>query len=194
MELIIASQNQNKLVEFKKILGDKINLFSLSDIGLNQEIPENEKTIKKNAMFKAKFVNTQTGKNVFADDTGLEIDSLNGEPGVYSARYSGVDRNSDKNIELVLRKLKNKANRNSRFKTIISLIIDGKSVNFEGVVEGKITDEKRGSNGFGYDPIFQPNGYASTFGEMSLKEKNKISHRSIAINKMVQYLKENNLL
>jgi XTP/dITP diphosphohydrolase len=194
MELIIASQNQNKLVEFKKILGDKINLFSLSDIGLNQEIPENEKTIKKNAMFKAKFVNTLTGKNVFADDTGLEIDSLNGEPGVYSARYSGVDRNSDKNIELVLRKLKNKANRNSRFKTIISLIIDGKSVNFEGVVEGKITEEKRGSNGFGYDPIFQPNGYASTFGEMSLKEKNKISHRSIAINKMVQYLKENNLL
>ena len=194
MELIIASQNQNKLVEFKKILGDKINLFSLSDIGLNQEIPENEKTIKKNAMFKAKFVNTQTGKNVFADDTGLEIDSLNGEPGVYSARYSGVDRNSYKNIELVLRKLKNKANRNSRFKTIISLIIDGKSVNFEGVVEGKITEEKRGSNGFGYDPIFQPNGYASTFGEMSLKEKNKISHRSIAINKMVQYLKENNLL
>lgn len=194
MELIIASQNQNKLMEFKKILGDKINLFSLSDIGLNQEIPENEKTIKKNAMFKAKFVNTQTGKNVFADDTGLEIDSLNGEPGVYSARYSGVDRNSDKNIELVLRKLKNKANRNSRFKTIISLIIDGKSVNFEGVVEGKITEEKRGNNGFGYDPIFQPNGYASTFGEMSLKEKNKISHRSIAINKMVQYLKENNLL
>ena len=194
MELIIASQNQNKLVEFKKILGDKINLFSLSDIGLNQEIPENEKTIKKNAMFKAKFVNTQTGKNVFADDTGLEIDSLNGEPGVYSARYSGVDRNSDKNIELVLRKLKNKANRNSRFKTIISLIIDGKSVNFEGVVEGKITEEKRGSNGFGYDPIFQPNGYASTFGEMSLNEKNKISHRSIAFNKMVQYLKENNLL
>ena len=194
MELIIASQNQNKLVEFKKILGDKINLFSLSDIGLNQEIPENEKTIKKNAMFKAKFVNTQTGKNVFADDTGLEIDSLNGEPGVYSARYSGVDRNSDKNIELVLRKLKNKANRNSRFKTIISLIIDGKSVNFEGIVEGKITEEKRGSNGFGYDPIFQPNGYSSTFGEMSLKEKNKISHRSIAINKMVQYLKENNLL
>ena len=194
MELIIASQNQNKLVEFKKILGDKINLFSLSDIGLNQEIPENEKTIKKNAMFKAKFVNTQTGKNVFADDTGLEIDSLNGEPGVYSARYSGGDRNPDKNIELVLRKLKNKANRNSRFKTIISLIIDGKSVNFEGVVEGKITEEKRGSNGFGYDPIFQPNGYASTFGEMSLKEKNKISHRSIAINKMVKYLKENNLL
>lgn len=194
MELIIASQNQNKLVEFKKILGDKINLFSLSDIGLNQEIPENEKTIKKNAMFKAKFVNTQTGKNVFADDTGLEIDSLNGEPGVYSARYSGVERNSDKNIELVLTKLKNKSNRNSRFKTIISLIIDGKSVNFEGVVEGKITEEKRGSNGFGYDPIFQPNGYSSTFGEMSLKEKNKISHRSIAINKMVQYLKENNLL
>lgn len=194
MELIIASQNQNKLVEFKKILGDKINLFSLSDIGLNQEIPENEKTIKKNAMFKAKFVNIQTGKNVFADDTGLEIDSLNGEPGVYSARYSGVERNSDKNIELVLTKLKNKSNRNSRFKTIISLIIDGKSVNFEGVVEGKITEEKRGSNGFGYDPIFQPNGYASTFGEMSLNEKNKISHRSIAINKMVQYLKENNLL
>ena len=194
MELIIASQNQNKLVEFKKILGDKINLFSLSDIGLNQEIPENEKTIKKNAMFKAKFVNTQTGKNVFADDTGLEIDSLNGEPGVYSARYSGVERNPDKNIELVLTKLKNKSNRNSRFKTIISLILDGKSVNFEGVVEGKITEEKRGTNGFGYDPIFQPNGYASTFGEMSLKEKNKISHRSIAINKMVQYLKENNLL
>ena len=194
MELIIASQNQNKLVEFKKILGDKINLFSLSDIGLNQEIPENEKTIKKNAMFKAKFVNTQTGKNVFADDTGLEIDSLNGEPGVYSARYSGVEKDSDKNIELVLTKLKNKRNRKSRFKTIISLIIEGKSINFEGVVEGKITEEKRGFNGFGYDSIFQPSGYSLTFAEMSLKEKNEISHRSIAINKMVQYLKENNLL
>ena len=194
MELVIASHNQNKLLEFKKILGDKVILHSLGDIGLHQEIPENENTIKKNAIFKARFVNTRTGKNVFADDTGLEIDSLKGEPGVYSARYSGVEKDSDKNIELVLTKLKNKRNRKSRFKTIISLIIEGKSINFEGVVEGKITEEKRGFNGFGYDSIFQPSGYSLTFAEMSLKEKNEISHRSIAINKMVQYLKENNLL
>ena len=194
MELIIASHNQDKLNEFKKIIGNKIKLYSLYELGFNDEIPEREKTVEKNAVFKAQYINKETGKNVFADDTGLEIDSLNGEPGVYSARYAGIEKNSEKNIDLVLNKLKNKANRNSRFKTIISLIIDGKSVNFEGVVEGKITEEKRGSNGFGYDPIFQPNGYSSTFGEMSLKEKNKISHRSIAINKMTQYLKENNLL
>ena len=142
MELIIASHNQDKLNEFKKIIGNKIKLYSLYELGFNDEIPEREKTVEKNAVFKAQYINKETGKNVFADDTGLEIDSLNGEPGVYSARYAGIEKNSEKNIELVLRKLKNKANRNSRFKTIISLIIDGKSVNFEGVVEGKITEEK----------------------------------------------------
>ena len=194
MELIIASSNQNKLLEFKKILGDKITLYNLSDYNINKEIPEDEDTIKKNAMFKAKFIYNQTGKNVFADDTGLEIDSLNGEPGVYSARYSGKEKNSEKNIQLVLNNLKNKIDRNARFKTIISLIHKGKCFNFEGIVNGKITLKRRGINGFGYDSIFQPNGYSMTFGEMENGEKNRISHRSIAINKMINYLKENNLL
>ena len=194
MELIIASSNQNKLLEFKKILGDKITLYNLSDYNINKEIPEDEDTIKKNAMFKAKFIYNQTGKNVFADDTGLEIDSLNGEPGVYSARYSGKEKNSEKNIQLVLNNLKNKIDRNARFKTIISLIHNGKFLNFEGIVNGEITHKRRGMNGFGYDSIFQPNGYSMTFGEMRNEEKNRISHRSIAINKMIDYLKENNLL
>lgn len=194
MELIIASSNQNKLLEFKKILGDKITLYNLSDYNINKEIPEDEDTIKKNAMFKAKFIYNQTGKNVFADDTGLEIDSLNGEPGVYSARYSGKEKNSEKNIQLVLNNLKNKINRNARFKTIISLIHNGKCLNFEGIISGEITLKRRGMNGFGYDSIFQPNGYSMTFGEMENGEKNRISHRSIAINKMINYLKENNLL
>ena len=194
MELIIASSNQNKLLEFKKILGDKITLYNLSDYNINKEIPEDEDTIKKNAMFKAKFIYNQTGKNVFADDTGLEIDSLNGEPGVYSARYSGKEKNSEKNIQLVLNNLKNKINRNARFKTIISLIHNGKCLNFEGIINGEITLKRKGMNGFGYDSIFQPEGYSMTFGEMENGEKNRISHRSIAINKMINYLKENNLL
>ena len=194
MELIIASSNQNKLLEFKKILGDKITLYNLSDYNINKEIPEDEDTIKKNAMFKAKFIYNQTGKNVFADDTGLEIDSLNGEPGVHSARYSGNEKNSEKNIQLVLNNLKNKIDRKARFKTIISLIHNGKCLNFKGIINGEITLDRRGVNGFGYDSIFQPNGYSMTFGEMEDGEKNKISHRSIAINKMINYLKENNLL
>lgn len=194
MELIIASSNQNKLLEFKKILGDKITLYNLSDYNINKEIPEDEDTIKKNAMFKAKFIYDQTGKNVFADDTGLEIDSLNGEPGVFSARYSGKEKNSEKNIQLVLNNLKNKIDRKARFKTIISLIHNGKCLNFEGIISGEITLKRRGMNGFGYDSIFQPNGYSMTFGEMENGEKNRISHRSIAINKMINYFKENNLL
>ena len=194
MELIIASHNQNKLIEFKKILGDKITLYNLSDYNLNKEIPEHEDTIKKNAILKAKFVYERTGKNVFADDTGLEIDSLNGEPGVHSARYSGKEKNSEKNMELVLNNLKNINDRKARFKTIISLIHNGKCLNFEGIINGKITLKKEGTNGFGYDSIFQPNGYLMTFGEMEQEEKNRISHRSIAINKMINYLKENNLL
>tara|TARA_Y100000813_G_scaffold53748_1_gene37608 strand:+ start:2628 stop:3212 length:585 start_codon:yes stop_codon:yes gene_type:complete len=194
MELIIASHNQDKLNEFKKIIGNKIKLYSLYELGFNDEIPEREKTVEKNAVFKAQYINKETGKNVFADDTGLEIDSLNGEPGVYSARYAGIEKNSEKNIDLVLNKLKNKKNRKARFKTVISLIHNNKTINFEGIVEGQITNKREGENGFGYDSIFQPHGNALTFAQMSLEEKNKISHRSIAINKMTQYLKENNLL
>ncbi len=194
MELIIVSHNQDKLNEFKKIIGNKIKLYSLYELGFNDEIPEREKTVEKNAVFKAQYINKETGKNVFADDTGLEIDSLNGEPGVYSARYAGIEKNSEKNIDLVLNKLKNKKNRKARFKTVISLIHNNKTINFEGIVEGQITNKREGENGFGYDSIFQPHGNALTFAQMSLEEKNKISHRSIAINKMTQYLKENNLL
>ncbi len=142
MELIIASHNQDKLNEFKKIIGNKIKLYSLYELGFNDEIPEREKTVEKNAVFKAQYINKETGKNVFADDTGLEIDSLNGEPGVYSARYAGIEKNSEKNIDLVLNKLKNKKNRKARFKTVISLIHNNKTINFEGIVERQITNKR----------------------------------------------------
>jgi len=192
MELLFATQNQNKLIEIQNILGNAFKLLSLNDVFINTEIPENQDTIKGNALEKARFIFEKTNKNCFADDTGLEVFALNGEPGVNSARYAGLDKNSDNNISLLLSKLKGKNNRNARFNTIIALILDNNEYLFEGLVNGIIIDIKKGKHGFGYDPVFIPNGYNITFAEMPLEEKNKISHRAIAFNKLKNFLNNYN--
>ena len=188
MELIIASHNENKVLEFKKKLGKNFLIKSLSDIGFIEDIPENGDTIKKNAIFKSNYIHKKYNCNVFSDDTGLEIQALNNEPGVRSARYSGENKDSFKNIELVLKKLKGFSNRKARFKTVISLIIDNKNYCFEGVVNGTIIDRPKGNLGFGYDPIFVANDMNKTFAEISLEEKNKLSHRAIATNKLIDFI------
>ena len=190
MELIIATHNENKVLEFKKKLSSKYLLKSLHDLNFKDSIPENENSIKKNAIFKSKFVHNIFKSNVFSDDTGLEIESLNNEPGVNSARYSGEKKDSLKNIELVLKKMKGVLNRKARFRTTISLIIDNKNYCFEGIVNGTIIDTPKGDMGFGYDPIFVANNMKKTFAEITLSEKNKISHRAIATNKLIDFLNE----
>ncbi|MAT79659.1 MAG: RdgB/HAM1 family non-canonical purine NTP pyrophosphatase [Flavobacteriaceae bacterium TMED238] len=188
MELIIATHNENKVLEFKKKLSSKYLLKSLHDLNFKDSIPENENSIKKNAIFKSKFVHNIFKSNVFSDDTGLEIESLDNEPGVNSARYSGEKKDSLKNIELVLKKMKGVLNRKARFRTTISLIIDNKNYCFEGIVNGTIIDTPKGDMGFGYDPIFVANNMKKTFAEITLSEKNKISHRAIATNKLIDFL------
>jgi XTP/dITP diphosphohydrolase len=188
MQLIFATNNANKLKEVNSLLSSSITLKSLTDLGFNEDIPETENTLEGNALLKAKFIAQKFNCNCFADDTGLEIVALNGEPGVYSARYAGEQKNSEDNMQKVLEKLEGKDNRQAQFRTVIALILDGKEHLFEGVVKGKITKEKRGAEGFGYDPIFIPEGYDKTFAEMTLEEKNKLSHRAIALNKMVDFL------
>jgi XTP/dITP diphosphohydrolase len=190
MELVFATNNTNKLRELQQILGDRFNLLSLADIGCKEDIPEESPTIEENSMDKAVYVYEKYGKNCFADDTGLEIDALNGKPGVISARYAGEEKSMDKNIDKVLYELKDQTNRNARFKTVISLIMDGKKYQFEGLVYGKIIDDKLGNNGFGYDPVFIPNGFNITFAQMQAEIKNKISHRGIAVQKLVHFLKQ----
>lgn len=189
MELIFATQNQNKVKEIQRMLPDFITIKSLREIGCDDDIPETQPNLEGNALQKARYVYEKFGVNCFADDTGLEIEALNNEPGVYSARYAGEDKNSDKNMALVLKRLENHQNRNARFRTIFALILDGKEHIFEGKIVGNITKNKGGSDGFGYDPIFQPTGSNRTFAEMSLSEKNEISHRSRATNKLCEFLK-----
>jgi XTP/dITP diphosphohydrolase len=189
MELVFATNNNHKLRELQQILGDHFQLLSLSEIGCVEDIPEESPTIEENSMDKAVYVYEKYGKNCFADDTGLEIDALDGRPGVYSARYAGDDKDMDKNIEKVLMELKSQKNRKARFKTVISLILDGKKYQFEGLVYGKIIDDKRGTNGFGYDPVFIPDDYDITFAQMTPDIKNTISHRGIAVQKLVEFLK-----
>ena len=188
MKLVFATNNQHKLHEIKELLDDSIELMSLKDIGCDDDIPENQDTLKGNAAEKSFFIYNKYGVNCFADDTGLEIEALNGEPGVYSARYAGEGRNAENNMNLVLDKLSIIKNRKARFKTVISLVINGKETQFEGVVEGHILEEKRGKTGFGYDPIFQPQESNLSFAQMPLDEKNKISHRGRAVHKLVEYL------
>lgn len=190
MKLVFATNNKNKIKEIKQLLDNSIDLLSLEDIGCLEDIPETADTIEGNAIQKAQYVYENYGYNCFADDTGLEIEALNGEPGVYSARYAGEQKNANENMDKVLKKLEKMSNRNAQFKTIIALIIDGKTTCFEGKIKGKITLKKSGSEGFGYDPIFQPEGYSITFSEMQLKEKNKISHRGRATQKLINYLKQ----
>lgn len=188
INLIFATSNQNKVLEIQKILPKKFNIKSLKDLNYFEDVPENETTIEGNAIFKAKYIYEKFNINVFADDTGLEVEALNGEPGVHSARYAGTTRNSEKNIKKLLKNLKNIKNRNARFKTVIALIIDNKLHIFHGIVEGYILDSPKGNNGFGYDPIFCPNGFDKSFAELTLKEKNLISHRSFAMKKLIDFI------
>lgn len=189
MELIFATNNEHKAGEVRAMIPEGIILKSLADIGCEEDIAETADTFAGNASLKSTYVYRNYGKNCFGDDSGLEIDALDGEPGVFSARYSG-SRDSEKNIQLVLDRLASSDNRKARFKTVISLILQGTEYQFEGVVEGEIIRERTGHQGFGYDPIFKPDGHSITFAEMDLQEKNKISHRAQAFQKMIAFLKQ----
>ena len=193
MTLVFASNNQHKLREINNILNSHITLLSLSDINISEDIPEDETLIEENALFKARYVYKATGLNVFADDTGLEVEALNGLPGVHSARFAGESKDSSANIEKVLSLLTGKENRKARFRTVIALIFKNEEYLFEGVVSGTLINEKRGNEGFGYDPIFIPEGKTRTFAEMTLSEKNKISHRAKAFKKLKEFLHQHSL-
>lgn len=188
MKLVFATNNLNKLKEVQQMLPSHITLLSLSDINCMEDIPETATTLEGNAKIKANHITNNYGYNCFADDTGLEVDALDGAPGVYSARYSGEHHNAEKNMQKLLSKLEHKENRNAQFRTAIALNLDGKKHLFEGVCKGNITHEKSGSKGFGYDPIFVPQDYHTTFAEMSTEAKNKISHRGLAIQKLITFL------
>lgn len=188
-QLIFATNNNHKLAEIQAMLTGTYQLKNLKSIGCTTDIPENEKTIVGNALAKARYVKQHFGLDCFADDTGLEIDALNGEPGVYSARYAGPEKDANANMDLVLEKLTGKSNRRARFVTVIALIYRDKEYLFEGIVEGRIITEKRGTQGFGYDPIFVPKGFETTFAEMGMEEKAAISHRGRAVAKLVAFLR-----
>lgn len=187
--LVFASHNLNKIQEVNDILGPGFRLSGLDDIGCFEEIPEPYDTLEENAMAKARHVFSHYGKNCFADDTGLEVDALNGQPGVVSARYAGPEKDSRANMDKLLHELSGETNRKARFRTVIALIMDGSEYFFEGIVNGMITLEARGSGGFGYDPVFIPDGYDQTFGELDAAIKNRISHRYAAIAKLAGFLK-----
>lgn len=186
---IFATQNRHKLLEVSLLFWNEIKLISLTDLNFEKELPETHDTLSANAIEKAEFVFKMFNQNCFADDTGLEIDALSGEPGVYSARYAGEGKNAQDNIDLVLLKMKGEKNRTARFRTIIALIEKNNSKLFEGITEGEILTEPSGSKGFGYDPIFKPMGSDRSYAEMSLQEKNAISHRAKAFHKLAEYLK-----
>jgi XTP/dITP diphosphohydrolase len=188
MTLVFASNNEHKIKEIKSLLGNSFTLLSLHDINIKEDIPEEEPQIEGNALAKARYVFNVSGLNVFADDTGLEIAELNGLPGVHSARFAGENKDSSANIEKVLSLLGNSKNRKARFRTVIALILEKKEYLFEGIVNGTIIKEKRGIEGFGYDPIFLPDGKTCTFAEMELSEKNTISHRALAFEKLKKFL------
>ncbi|MEA9412013.1 non-canonical purine NTP diphosphatase [Flavobacterium sp. PL02] len=188
MDLVFASNNKNKILEIQSILDGSIKILSLEDIGCHEDIPETADTIEGNAILKADYVTKKYGYDCFADDTGLEISALNGEPGVYSARYAGEQRNSDDNMNKVLNGLNNVSNRKAHFKTVIVLNLNGKQHLFTGIADGSITQDKKGDQGFGYDPIFQPEGYEETFAELPLTVKNKISHRGKATQQLIDFL------
>jgi XTP/dITP diphosphohydrolase len=187
-KLVFATNNQNKFNEIRNILEDRVDLVSLKELNFNENIPEDHNSLEDNAMQKAFYIYNKYHIDCFSDDTGLEIEALNGKPGVHSARYAGNQCNFDDNIKKVLAKMKGVKNRNARFRTVISLVEKGSVINFEGCIYGRITTGRRGEEGFGYDPIFQPSGYALTFAQMEMEGKNKISHRAMAIEKLVNYL------
>ncbi len=189
MQLVFASNNKNKITEIQSILPETIKILSLEDIGCYEEIPETADTIEGNAILKANYVSEKYGFDCFADDTGLEVDALNGVPGVYSARYAGEQRDADDNMNKLLAALKDSSNRKAQFKTVIALNINGKQELFTGIVRGEITLEKFGNKGFGYDPIFQPEEYQETFAQLPLEIKNKIGHRGKATQLLIAFLK-----
>lgn len=188
-ELVFATNNKHKLEEVAAKVGDKIKLLTLADIGFNEDIEENGKTFAENALIKSRCIYDEFGLNCFGDDSGLEIDALNGEPGVYSARYAGTHGNHDANIDKVLKNMEGKADRSARFRTVIALIWNGEEHLFDGTVEGSIRHERAGNGGFGYDPVFKPDGYNITFAEMSLEQKNNISHRAKALEGLTVFLR-----
>ena len=186
-KIVFATGNQNKLKEVKSAV-DGFKIVGLTDLDINEEIPETGTTLKENALKKARYVYDKTGLNCFSDDTGLEIEALNNKPGVYSAMYAGADCSAENNMQKVLKELSGVRNRKAKFKTVIALILNGKEFFFEGAVSGNVLKEKKGIGGFGYDPIFKPEGYKETFAEMSIDLKNKISHRGLAVKKLVAFL------
>jgi XTP/dITP diphosphohydrolase len=190
-ELVIASNNKHKIEEMNALLGSSFLLKSLASIGCHEELPETQDTIEANSLEKAKYVFDHYGVSCFADDSGLEVEALGGEPGVDSAHFAGPQRNAEDNIRLLLSRLDGKTNRKAQFKTVITLISPDGVQAFQGIVTGVILTEKRGDMGFGYDPVFLPDGYSQTFAEMTLEEKNKISHRARALKKLVEYLHAN---
>jgi XTP/dITP diphosphohydrolase len=190
MQLVFASNNKNKILEIQSMLPESIKILSLEDIGCIEDIPETAYTIEGNAILKANYVTQKYGFDCFADDTGLEVDSLDGEPGVFSARYAGEQRNADDNMNKLLDALSNKTNRKAQFKTVIALNLNGEQELFTGIVKGEITLEKTGNQGFGYDPIFQPEGFSETFAQLPLEMKNKIGHRGKATQLLIAFLKK----
>ncbi|WKN32866.1 non-canonical purine NTP diphosphatase [Porifericola rhodea] len=188
MKICFATNNANKLKEIRQLLGNTIAIQSLQEIGCTEELPENQDTLEGNSEEKARYVYEHYQQDCFADDTGLEVNALEGEPGVYSARYAGPQRSNEDNMEKLLTRLNGKADRSARFRTVITLILSGKQYQFEGIVKGKIVSERSGKQGFGYDPIFVPEGYSQTFAEMDMQTKNKISHRGLATKKLADFL------
>lgn len=190
MELVFATHNEHKLAEIRSLLPKNIRLKSLDDIGCNEEIPETSETLEGNALLKAKYVLDTYGLPCFSDDTGLEVATLDGAPGVYSARYAGEPKNETRNVEKLLSQLHGQKDRRAQFTTIIALCLGKETHIFKGVIKGVITNIPRGSNGFGYDPVFQPEGVDKTFAELTLKDKNQLSHRARAFSKLINYLEE----
>lgn len=188
MELVFATNNKHKLEEITHIIGDRYTIISLKELGCYNDIPETETTLEGNALLKARYIHSRYHCNCFADDTGLEIEALQGEPGVYSARYAGEHCSFEDNIVKVLQKMEGKTNRKALFRTVIALIIDNQEYLFEGCIKGSIIEDQKGISGFGYDPIFIPNGYTQTFAEMGDELKNRISHRAIATQKLIDFL------
>ena len=188
MKLVFATNNSNKIKEVSNLISNQIEIMSLKDIGCKEDIVESENTIIDNAILKANYIKNNYGYDCFSDDTGLEVDFLNGRPGVYSKRFAGENSTDELNMEKLLECMKESNNRNARFRTVIALNINNQVITFTGVCEGEILKQRRGNNGFGYDPIFLPKGYNNSFGEMSIIEKNEIAHRSKAVKKLINYL------
>lgn len=188
LRIVAATNNEHKLSEIRPLIGPDLRILSLRDIGCDVDLPETTDTLEGNSLQKAQYVFDHYGLPCFADDTGLEVESLNGAPGVYSARYAGEQRNSDDNIALLLKNLAGHKNRRARFRTVITLLGFGDALFFEGIISGIILTERHGTGGFGYDPVFQPDGFSKTLAQMTMDEKNRISHRGQAVKKLVDYL------